>query len=33
MTRKTEILYIFLGIHTANLVLLADRLEDMKKAA
>ena len=33
MTRKTEILYIFLGIHTANLVLLAKRIEEMKKTA
>ena len=33
MTRKTEILYVFLGIHTANLVLLAKRIEEMKKTA
>jgi len=32
--KKTEILYIFFGIHTANVVLLAKRLEEqLEKAA
>ena len=26
-TKRTEILYIFFGIHTANVVKLADRIE------
>ena len=26
-TKRTEILYIFFGIHTANVVQLADRIE------
>ena len=30
--KKTEILYIFFGIHTANAVLLADRLEKKEPA-
>ena len=30
--RMTEILYIFFGIHTANAVLLADRLEKQAQA-
>ena len=31
--KKTEILYIFFGIHTANLVHLAERLAEQAKAA
>ena len=31
--KKTEILYIFFGIHTANVVHLAERLEEQEKAA
>lgn len=30
--KMTEILYIFFGIHTANAVLLADRLEKQVQA-
>lgn len=33
MTRKTEILYIFFGIHAANLVALADRTLEKQQAA
>ncbi|MEJ1730122.1 DDE transposase, partial [Escherichia coli] len=32
-TKKTEILYIFFGIHTANVVQLADRIEKRAKLA
>ena len=32
-TKKTEILYIFFGIHTANVVQLADRIEKRTKSA
>jgi hypothetical protein len=30
--KETEILYIFFGIHTANAVLLAERLTQQQKA-
>ena len=30
-TQRTEILYIFFGIHTANVVQLADRIEQMAR--
>ena len=30
--KETELLYIFFGIHTANAVLLADRLEKKEQA-
>lgn len=30
-TKRTEILYIFFGIHTANVVQLADRIEQMAR--
>lgn len=33
MTKKTEILYIFFGIHAANLVTLADRVLEKQQAA
>ncbi len=33
MTRRTEILYIFFGIHAANLVALADRVLEKQQAA
>ena len=32
-TQRTEILYIFFGIHTANVVQLADRIEQMARLA
>ena len=32
-TKRTEILYIFFGIHTANVVQLADRIEQMARLA
>lgn len=32
-TRRTEILYIFFGIHTANVVQLADRIEQIARLA
>ena len=32
-TKRTEILYIFLGIHTANVVQLADRIEQRARLA
>lgn len=32
-TKKTEILYIFFGIHTANVVQLADRIEKRAQSA
>ena len=32
-TKRTEILYIFFGIHTANVVLLADRIEQRARLA
>ena len=32
-TRRTEILYIFFGIHTANVVQLADRIEQRARLA
>ena len=32
-TKKTEILYIFFGIHTANVVQLADRIEQRARLA
>lgn len=32
-TKRTEILYIFFGIHTANVVLLTDRIEQMARLA
>ena len=32
-TKLTEILYIFFGIHTANVVLLADRIEHIAQLA
>ena len=31
--KKTEILYIFFGIHTANVVQLADRIEQRAQLA
>ena len=31
--QRTEILYIFFGIHTANVVQLADRIEQMARLA
>ena len=31
--KKTEILYIFFGIHTANVVRLADRIEQRAQLA
>jgi len=31
--RETEILYIFFGIHTANVVQLADRIEQRARLA
>ena len=30
--RETEVLYIFFGIHTANAVLLAERLKEQQQA-
>ena len=33
MTKRTEILYIFFGIHTANVVQLADRIEQRARLA
>lgn len=33
MTRRTEILYVFFGIHAANLVALADRVLEKQQAA
>ena len=33
MTNRTEILYIFFGIHTANVVQLADRIEQRSSLA
>ena len=33
LTKLTEILYIFFGIHTANVVKLADRIEHRAKLA
>ena len=32
-TKRTEILYIFFGIHTANVVQLADRIEQRVRLA
>ena len=32
-TKRTEILYIFFGIHTANVVQLSDRIEQMARLA
>ena len=32
-TKQTEILYIFFGIHTANVVQLADRIEQRAQLA
>lgn len=32
-TKRTEILYIFFGIHTANVVQLADRIEQRERLA
>ena len=32
-TKRTEILYIFFGIHTANVVQLADRIEQRARLA
>ena len=32
-TKRTEILYIFFGIHTANVVHLADRIEQSARLA
>ena len=32
-TKRTEILYIFFGIHTANVVQLADRIEQRSSLA
>ena len=32
-TKQTEILYIFFGIHTANVVQLADRMEQRARLA
>ena len=32
-TKRTEILYIFFGIHTANVIQLADRIEQMARVA
>ena len=32
-TKRTEILYIFFGIHTANVVQLADRIEQKARLA
>ena len=32
-TKRTEILYIFFGIHTANVVQLADRVEQGARLA
>ena len=32
-TKRTEILYIFFGIHTANVVQLADRIEQRTRLA
>lgn len=32
-TQRTEILYIFFGIHTSNVVQLADRIEQMARLA
>ena len=32
-TKRTEILYIFFGIHTANVVQLADRIEQRARSA
>ena len=32
-TKRTEILYIFFSIHTANVVQLADRIEQMARLA
>lgn len=32
-TKRTEILYIFFGIHTANVVQLADRTEQRARLA
>ena len=32
-TKRTEILYIFFGIHTANVVHLADRIEQRARLA
>ena len=33
MTKRTEILYIFFGIHTANVVKLAGRIEQRSRLA
>ncbi len=32
-TKRTEILYIFFGLHTANVVQLTDRIEQMARLA